>query len=1778
MESLKRTRRPHRTEATRLVTEINALLEAPEKDQRKIRIKLKLLLEEKEKILDLDDKILNQHVEDKSEEKAEEDELKSIREYREKIETAIDHAEEVLKISRPASPSPNDSSSTSTKMRSFKLPEIELKKYSGDLKEWLGFWSQFKKIHEDVTLHGSDKFDYLLQAMEKGSPAREVVESYPQSEENYQKAVDALTERFGNKDLLLQVYVRELLKLVITNVTSRGRIPLSTLYLKLDSHLRSLQTLDLATADPATWLFPLVESSLDSDTLRTWQRSPQMKIDENGGVDKSRLDLLMNFLKTEVQIEQRIEVVQTGFQHNSQDFKKPHVPARSNKLDKRKREREEREESLPTAAGLLSTYEVVCIFCDGKHDSKDCGNAKKMTMEEKQLKIKEKNACFSCLRPGHSKKRCRAFVSCHLCPKKHVTIMCPLLNQTWSQESPRRDQYHNQGGQANQQIPASGQWDQTPQSTSHQGSSMDCVGDILMMTVKVNVSVVKGAQPVTKRLLIDTGCQRSAISKRLVDEIKCRPFRTEMSRNILFDGSVTKFAKTNLHKVTISGLNGKQSLQLVLREKPKLGGGIPLAPVGPWMKTLQSQGIWITDTGNNMDRAEVDIVIGSDYWWQIKTGNEHKITPQLGATETIFGWAISGTLPHVQSEVDEQLSLFQMEEDFTRLWSMEAIGINDPILKLSKQEEEAAAMNLFKQTTSRQADGRYKVKLPWMNGPQALPTNRNVAEKRLNSTTKRLEQMGHYEAYNKIFMDWLAEDIIEEVKDPLVMEEKNQCHYVCHHPVFKDSPTTPTRPVFDASCKVGRNPSLNDCLYKGPNFIELLPSVIMRFRENRLGVVADIRKAFQMIVIAEEDQDYLRFLWWEQKGNKIKVFRHKRVVFGVNCSPFLLAAVLDLHLSTVPDSQDVAMKLSHSMYVDNCVTSVNDYEEYTRFRTEAVHIMNLAKMDLRQWEITPCTSDSIPSNNNMEQGKDDKDSCATTKVLGMILNKVDDTLSVHIPVDLKIAYSKRGILSVVSKIFDPIGFTCPAVFTGKVLFQQAWKCKGDWDSELDGQLRHDFQMWIDEIAALKDIKVPRHHQVYQAQTKELHLFCDGSQLGYASVVYLKSKAGEQVKVQLIQAKARVAPPDKMTIPRIELCACLIGARLIDSVKEALNMQDVATYLWSDSTTAIAWIRRNDDWGTFVGNRVKKILEVTNPEDWRHVKGVMNPADLPSRGCSPSELFQSRWWEGPAWLKMNSAPYPSSSEQCNEEMVNLEKKKTNMGLMEVDSNEWYSPKFSSYLKNVKVFGWVRRFISNTRNGKAVTSKYLQVCEIRRAELDLIKIIQQDFQEDKMKSKLLPVVESEDGILRVKTALILKNDTTEFCWPILLPGKHRLVDLLIIEAHLTYGHVGTQRLMGILRERYWITQTRKSVKRIIGKCVTCQRYNSKACVVVPAPLPPSRVNTGEVFMTVGVDLAGPLFIKNKQKVWIILFTCAVYRCVWLDLVTSLDSKAFIMALERFIAIHGRPSTIYSDNGTNFVGANNLFSSMKWEEIQRESEVKQIKWIFNPPTASWWGGFWERLVKSVKDLLRRMLGRSKLDFEELRTCLAGVASAINERPLTTVSEDPNDFQPLTPAMFMKGTRGSSFPEGGLISPNDFKGQYEKLSRMRDSLQARFRKEYLAMMVRKPVYKQTLLTPGKLVLIGSDNKKRYNWPIGRVEELIPGRDGHIRTVKVKTANGIVTRPLQRAFPLELPEIIQTLPSNMEKRLQEAMVSDRGPEPEVKRSRFGRKLNKPVHYSAFNF
>ena len=391
------------------------------------------------------------------------------------------------------------------------------------------------------------------------------------------------------------------------------------------------------------------------------------------------------------------------------------------------------------------------------------------------------------------------------------------------------------------------------------------------------------------------------------------------------------------------------------------------------------------------------------------------------------------------------------------------------------------------------------------------------------------------------------------------------------------------------------------------------------------------------------------------------------------------------------------------------------------------------------------------------------------------------------------------------------------------------------------------------------------------------------------------------------------------------------------------------------------------------------------------------------------------------------------------------------------------------------------------------------------------------------------------------------------PILLDKGHHITSLIVQDSHKRVMHGGVKLTLTELRARFWIVQGRQFVKKLLYKCVICRKLEGRPYQAPPSPpLPEFRVKECPPFAYTGVDFAGPLYVKNhtgpQQKVWICLYTCCVTRAIHLDLVPSLNTSAFLRSLRRFSARRGTPLLMVSDNGKTFKSA-----AREIKRLMNDTEVKQyfakarMKWCFNLEKAPWWGGIFERLVRSVKRCLKKTIGGAILTYEELQTVVVEVESILNCRPLSYVSsEDPEE--PLTPSHLLCGRRLMSLPDSNTsdspdydidVQPQDLSRRMQHLSNILNHFWKRWRNEYLielrnAHRHQSQIDASTAISIGDVVIVHEENQPRGKWRVGKILDLIAGADSCIRgaVVEVRSKGGTsvkLKRPVQRLYPLEI-------------------------------------------------
>ncbi|KRX59253.1 hypothetical protein T09_9840 [Trichinella sp. T9] len=305
---------------------------------------------------------------------------------------------------------------------------------------------------------------------------------------------------------------------------------------------------------------------------------------------------------------------------------------------------------------------------------------------------------------------------------------------------------------------------------------------------------------------------------------------------------------------------------------------------------------------------------------------------------------------------------------------------------------------------------------------------------------------------------------------------------------------------------------------------------------------------------------------------------------------------------------------------------------------------------------------------------------------------------------------------------------------------------------------------------------------------------------------------------------------------------------------------------------------------------------------------------------------------------------------------------------------------------------------------------------------------------------------------------------------------------------------------------------------------------------ADLPKMRTSETFPFENTGLDFIGPLHIDREDgctKGYMCLFTCMVTRSIHLELLSDLSAERFIQALNRFVARRGYPRIIQSDNFSTFKMADrqlkNLFAKPSLDKIQRTMIRHRIEWKFITKRAPWNGGYWERLVRSVKNTLRKILEKTTLDEEELTTVLCEIEAKINARPLTFVGDDVKDADALTPFHFLIGRSFVDLPMMSTPTVEEDELPLNRKWRKRQQIilhfWKRWRNEYVTTFVSRTKWMTKRQEPkeGDIVLVKEDNTKRENWPIGRITSILPGSDGLSITVEVKTAKGTFTRPVAR-------------------------------------------------------
>ncbi|GFX37817.1 integrase catalytic domain-containing protein [Trichonephila clavipes] len=568
-------------------------------------------------------------------------------------------------------------------------------------------------------------------------------------------------------------------------------------------------------------------------------------------------------------------------------------------------------------------------------------------------------------------------------------------------------------------------------------------------------------------------------------------------------------------------------------------------------------------------------------------------------------------------------------------------------------------------------------------------------------------------------------------------------------------------------------------------------------------------------------------------------------------------------------------------------------------------------------------------------------------------------------------------------------------------------------------------------------------------------------------------------------------------------------RTLDAFK--VNISQI--YLWTDSSIVLVWIKKPlAQLKTFV-SRVSIIQELTESDFWKHVNSENNPADILSRGISPDKIQHCElWWFGPPFLHQYKElePYNITAVEGDDLFLQELKETSDFPLCALLKN--FEPldiisNCSSSTKLQRVIAWCKRFIENARHPMCRTMGPLKSKELSESLKCIIKNIQRTsfYNEIQYLEKGIPLPNSckllnlnpfldDSGLLRVGGRLRNSRIPRNKKHPMIIPTNHNFTYIIINHFHILYFHTGAEATLANIKNSFWIPSARNVVRKILRTCITCRKVSAKGSQQLMADLPAARVTACRVFS----------------------------QAIHLEIVSDLTTEAFLAALKRFVARRGRPIEIHSDNGRNFVGANNelrkilkaLFKG-KMEEIMDFLSKEQIKWNFNPPSAPHFGGLWEVEVKSLKYHLKRVIGNSILSHEEFLTLVVQIEAVLNPRPICPLSNDLNDAETLTPAHFLVGSSLVAVPDPDYTEiPMNRLSRWQLVQRMNQHFWRKWSSEYLNRLQQRPKWCKGNVgfKEGDLVLVKpSENSDSLKWHLARILKLHPSKDNIVRVVTLK-------------------------------------------------------------------
>lgn len=1436
-----------------------------------------------------------------------------------------------------------------------------------------------------------------------------------------------------------------------------------------------------------------------------------------------------------------------------------------------------------------SATKAICISCQGSHPLWKCSQFLDLKVRERREFAKENRICFACLNSTeHRARACHRNFKCGVagCGRSHNRLLHEETNSA----------AETRGTATPLQLHEVCSSSESESSEVHHLSHRD--GEEILYKILPVKLYGPDRRCVETFALLDGGSAITLMNEEVAQKLGLTG--TSKKLTLLWTAGIVREEEALLTTVGISGAKGgkRYDLNNVYSVKDL---ELPEQTVDPReMKKRYPHLKRIPIPA--MTNAKPMILIGLDQASFLIGGRKSQgADDQPKAIETRLGWTVFGknlreptvttitparkptmrNMHHVavrDAEHSRDLqALHKMVKDY---FTTENFGVAVK-LENNSSEDELRALDIMERTLKY--DGkRYEIGLLWRSDDVKLPESLSMSMSRLRGLERKLSK-------DPLLLDWVnahMRSLVEKGYARVASADELSTEWprIWYPPSFvvHNMNKVPPKPrmVTDVAARV-EGQSLNSNLLPGPDNLAPLLAGLFKFRENAIAVTADVREMFHQVRIRAEDQQCQRLLWRDGDSRREPtVYIMEAMMFGPTCSPACAQYVKNQHAkqyeTQYPEAVDA---LINRTYVDDYLNSEKTVERASRVLDEATEICQTMGFQL---VAVQSSSESLlkarPEHTLKDKLMGSGCSNLTSKVLGMMWNSQLDHFMYKLFPDATVEKTsvesyqptKREVLSTLMKIYDPLGLVAHYLIRGRMVLQEIWRDGTDWDEAISAEQRSEWISFTKQLAEIEHLEIPRQYAPLAPSESRVQLvvFVDASERAFAATAFFRFESESEVHVAHVMAKAKVAPIKQLSIPQLELQAAVLGIRLANTVKKHHAFEVHETIYLADAKVVLSWIcSRKGNFKPFVAVRIGEILEASSRKDWHHVSSRDNVADDATKwNTLQMGDEETRWFKGPAFLRKCRSEWPVTSA---EKMRTSENSDTQRMMVHKEGNQNF-PRvtitrnlggriLSRWTSTVRVVAFLLRW----RDSKFEREKvgYITPTEFERSESLMFREVQQEVYAEEItaltanrvisaRSKILSLtpIMGPDQVIRLSSRAQGAPVSYAARNPAILPNRHALVELLIRHHHENNLHMGETTTIADLRERAWIVNIRTAVRRVIKSCQSCRIRKAKPATPMMGQLPLSRFDYGcKPFTHTGVDCFGPLEVKcgrGKQKRYGIIFTCLTYRAIHLELINDMSTDECLSAIRRLVTHRGKVQLLYSDNGKNFVGANNQLARDGEEvaKVMGEAAARRlsVEWRFIPAYSPWMGGAWERMIGTVKRAVNFMIGQDIPHEHVLRNALSEAQYQMNRRPLTHLPVYGEDPKPLTPNLMMFGDDSDNEVLGIFTESDAFSSKaYRRAQHLAQKYTSRWFKEYLPEITRRSKWHKGTppIEVGSLVmLIEPDERGTMAIRRGIVSRVYPGPDAVVRQADVRLSDGKVK--LRRAVRnLALLDLMSSTP-----------------------------------------